>query len=759
MVAGRPSLSYQGLITLGSTLMIWSLLTSLAGFWKMKTPSTEVLLLSMAMVGASWLLWRAPRLALALIAAAGAGAAVAAYYLPAWTSYFQALNREWLPFWEHLRTFDLNTTFGPNLGFLFLALTGLGFGLLVVLETLIEGTTFWSITGGAAVFATEWLWYYDKSATTFMGYATCAFALWILAQAAKRDTAWIKAGRRVGYRSHVATPMAVVLVAAISASVLPANFSTINLGVLGDRFMETFPVFKQLRGGGGGVGPGRFSLRTTGFSPIMGTLGGPVKLDNSIALSLTTEASLQDTVYLRGASFYTYNGQTWVAEDPQLISVPKDADLPTSYGPDVLRDYVKFEITPELNLGGTIFTQLEPMRVENLKGPYKSDTDGNLWTDRSIPKGTTYLVNSRVPRYSAEQIRNVASAASADSQMPYKTIPATVPRRVGDKAREISAGKAHPYDQALAIEEFLRGMKYDLEVLVSPSGRDFVDYFLFDLRRGYCTYYATAMAVMLRELEIPTRLVEGFAVPASTKSTLNTAGKPVYEVRNTQAHAWVEAYFPGYGWVTFDPTPRSDLPLIDRSTPAPDPTGLSPSTNTGETPDMPGNPAAGDRKRNLDPGDDGSFGSTIPTGEWPWALTALLSVGAVIFLGMRRLQRQDRIAATGPREVVKEAWDKADSLMTRFDFGRKPDHTAQEYARQLAKDWPSLREPAGQVAADYTTARYAPPGRPVAPEAAGRAREFWNTVREALISRYGWRLYLWNRVKWVGLKLRRSGKK
>lgn len=741
--------------------MVASLLSSLAGFWKMDLSTGAIFLLSVATVALAWVLWRSPWAALGMLSAAAIGSVGGWYYVPKWAAWLAATHREWLQFWDHLRVFDLNTTFGPNVGLVFLVVAGLGMSMLIVLESLTEGTTFWSITGGAAIFASQWLWYYDRSATAFMAYGTFAFALWILAQAARRDAAWASSGRRIGYRSHVLTPVAWVLAASILAAVLPTDFSAMNLGVVGDKFVEIFPVFKQLRGSASGLGTGRFSLRSTGFSPNIGSLGGPVKLDNSLAMRLTMDTPLRDTAYLRGASFYTYNGQTWLTQEPQTINVPPGGDLPTSFGPDVLRDYIKFSITPEINLGGTIFSMLEPMRVDNLKTEYQTDTDGNIWTDRNIAKGTTYQVNARVPRYSAEQIVKLTTP-EPDSLKPYRQVPATMPRRVGETARSIAAGKESPYEKAVAIESYLRGMKYDLDVPVPPSGRDFVDYFLFDLKKGYCTYYATAMSVMLRELEIPTRLVEGFAVPASTKSTLNADGKYDYEVRNTQAHAWVEAYFPGYGWATFDPTPRTDLPLIDRSTPAPEASGITPGTGENETPDT--DPNANNAPKQTPNQNDPSAGDEIApvaaqTREWPWALIAVVAVAAVVVAGLRRMQSSDRIKATVGREVVQEAWDKTGSLMSRFSFGRRPDHTAQEYARQIGQDWPSLQEPAKQVANDYTVARYAPPGRPTDPEAASRAKEFWNTVRESLISRYGWRTYLWNRIKLTGVKLGWPSKK
>src|SRR6185312_4519207 len=99
-----------------------------------------------------------------------------------------------------------------------------------------------------------------------------------------------------------------------------------------------------------------------------------------------------------------------------------------------------------------------------------------------------------------------------------------------------------------------------------PANRDVTDYFLFDAKAGYCEYFATAMTVLLRADNIPARMVTGY-LPGARQAD----GR--FLSRESQAHAWVEVYFPQYGWITFDPTPRPDVAPIVRgdgsTTPAP----------------------------------------------------------------------------------------------------------------------------------------------------------------------------------------------
>jgi hypothetical protein len=124
-------------------------------------------------------------------------------------------------------------------------------------------------------------------------------------------------------------------------------------------------------------------------------------------------------------------------------------------------------------------------------------------------------------------------------------------------ARDLTATEPTPYDRARAIEVYLRDIPYTLDIPVPPMDRDVVDYFLFDLRKGYCDYYATALVVLARAAGIPARYVAGYA------SGRYDSYDAQYVVTEADAHAWVEIYFPDYGWVAFEPT--GGRPPIDRS--------------------------------------------------------------------------------------------------------------------------------------------------------------------------------------------------
>jgi hypothetical protein len=149
------------------------------------------------------------------------------------------------------------------------------------------------------------------------------------------------------------------------------------------------------------------------------------------------------------------------------------------------------------------------------------------------------------------------AAAPPDQPPPdmrgYLVLPSNIPPQIGEAARAQVVGLAGSYEQALALEQFLRELPYSYQVQPLPGGGDAVYQFLFQMRSGYCTYYASAMAVMARSLGIPARVATGYATGVYDPA----AG--VYVVREADAHAWPELYINGR-WLPFEPTPVRPLP-------------------------------------------------------------------------------------------------------------------------------------------------------------------------------------------------------
>jgi hypothetical protein len=187
---------------------------------------------------------------------------------------------------------------------------------------------------------------------------------------------------------------------------------------------------------------------------------------------------------------------------------------------------------------------------------------------------TTYRVNSLVAGVDKAHLRLAGNRYPGWVQSRYLALPDEVPARVLALARDLTATQPTPYDRARAIETYLRTFPYDLNLPTPPVGRDVADYFLFDLQRGYCDYYATAMVVLARAAGIPARIVVGYAGgvfdPANNR----------YVVTEADAHAWAELYFPGSGWIEFEPT--AARPALERPDEPVLPAGFEPETSGPE---------------------------------------------------------------------------------------------------------------------------------------------------------------------------------
>ena len=162
-----------------------------------------------------------------------------------------------------------------------------------------------------------------------------------------------------------------------------------------------------------------------------------------------------------------------------------------------------------------------------------------------------YEARSVLPTPPPAALRQAGSDYSDSMRETYLQLPALDPR-IPELAKQITARANNPYDKARAIEGYLRShYGYTLD-LSGPPPSDPLAYFLFEKRAGHCEYFAAAMTVMLRSLGIPARYVNGFLT-----GEYNDVGGD-FVVRASDAHSWVEVYFPSFGWLTFDPTPPSD---------------------------------------------------------------------------------------------------------------------------------------------------------------------------------------------------------
>ncbi|HEV2012208.1 MAG TPA: transglutaminaseTgpA domain-containing protein [Candidatus Limnocylindria bacterium] len=380
-------------------------------------------------------------------------------------------------------------------------------------------------------------------------------------------------------------------------------------------------------------------------------------------------------------------------------------------------------VVPHSNL---LFGANEPSKV-NVPFQFQTGDDRAYSTsvravNRNQAQGT-YTTTSLVSIATKEELRKASTAYPATIKSKYLQLPSSVPARVVELAKRITATKVTPYDKAEAIESYLRNTyKYSTVVKAAPPGRDPVDYFLFDLKADFCEYFASSMAVMLRGVGVPARVVEGF-----TAGELDNGNR--YVVRELNAHAWVEAYFPSYGWIEFEPTP-SELPF-DRA-----------ETSAGATnPDgTPRNPAGREDSQGLgrdntpDPGavglddtpPDVSGSLSKPVDPRP-ALVVLSALLVALFVALVRFEM--RFRGLG---AIDSAWGKTRLLGAYAGHAARPSQTPYEYADSIGREIPDIGEPLRTIAHARVQDRYSPGGATEAERDAAAAA--WRKVARVFVT-------------------------
>jgi len=261
--------------------------------------------------------------------------------------------------------------------------------------------------------------------------------------------------------------------------------------------------------------------------------------------------------YWRSTIYDQYVGAGWVTST--TLSQNSSANSPLV--PGLLNGYrvVHLDVNliePEGRLfwSGILFSVDIPLKIN-----WRIKPTSDLFADQmTLLQSDMFAVSSDAIFYEADvyiSTSTITELRSASTEYPkeildhYFQLPRSVPARVHELAQEITTGITNPYDKARAIETYLRtNYPYDLDVPAPPEGQDVADYFLFDLQKGYCDYYATTMVVLARASGLPARFVSGYA-PGSYD-----APNAEYIVRELDAHSWVEIYFPGIGWIEFEPT-------------------------------------------------------------------------------------------------------------------------------------------------------------------------------------------------------------
>lgn len=288
-------------------------------------------------------------------------------------------------------------------------------------------------------------------------------------------------------------------------------------------------------------------------------LGGPANPDPKAVMRVTSDAP----ILLRGTIRATYTGYSWVDVTPKNRYLYYDVthrlvrervfDLRFD-SPEEAFQTVRASV--ELLDSGTS-TLFVPGRMKDfdmaLSNAVYYNSSGEMFMARVAERGDSYALEALNPVHGEALMQAVLWGETDDDDRygPILSAHSQLPDGIEDGlyalTMEITADARNPYERAAAIADYLRkNMRYKLEVEYPPRGRDFVSWFVLDSRQGYCSYYASAMAVMGRIAGLPTRYVEGYYARPGADGAATLTGM--------DAHAWAEVYFKGLGWIPFDAT-------------------------------------------------------------------------------------------------------------------------------------------------------------------------------------------------------------
>lgn len=472
--------------------------------------------------------------------------------------------------------------------------------------------------------------------------------------------------------------------------------------------------------------------------------------------------------YIRVNTLEDFTGKSWrpspfsTGLDPDLNNVAPEPDA----SPAIPRIKTLTWITPAGLRSEWLPAPAGTVAVEDLGGKWRWDpTTATIKGAGSSIENQSYVVHSEVPELTPARLELATGTPTPALDQVFTSLPDDVPKLVSETAQTVAGNAGTPYAQAMALQNYLRSSEfsYSLDTPAEDgydgSGMAVLESFLKN-KSGYCVHFSAAMAVMARELGIPSRIAVGYAPGAVTTEVLKRDGLTLFGYRATgrDAHAWPELYFEGLGWVPFEPTPgrgyvpdyaveeTSSEPVSSASAAAttaaaPTPTATSATSTAAAGPETPGQTV--DSPRWL-PG----VGAGL-------LLVLLLLLPALVRSNVRRrrlalLRTPTSAAGTPPASgealpvlAWRELMDTATDFGYTHDASRTPALHAQELATMLGPTAPAglalLRQAYEEDAYGVATAR--------AEGESSAGRDDLADAVETVVARLHTQATLWGRIR------------
>ncbi len=539
----------------------------------------------------------------------------------------------------------------------------------------------------------------------------------------------------------------------------------------GDKIRNLNQLLEKLLGP---IGSGAPSADYYGGDTL--SLTGAVKLGDQVVMVVTAPPTLR--YYWQSRVFDTYENNSW--SSPRAYQLSSDGPgLEIKYPPTNpdLRQDVDQHVTIAVGVSRLVYGAPQPVKfglpveveMDYVDAASKTINPSVTRPKTTLNEGDSYDITSSVSIASADTLRTQSTTYPQWVRSLDLQLPPIISTRTRNLALQIvqQAQAKTVYDKAKAIELWLRdNIRYNENIVTPPANRELVDWLLFDQHEGYCTYYASAMIVMLRSMGIPARMGAGFAQGVLDASTGS------YVVRERDAHTWVEVYFPEAGWVEFEPT--SAQQQLDRPDPnqkttqvaPPQPTNTpSPTPSPSPTP-QPTASQAGAGAPAVSPTSPPQGGATQPVTVTPpeastatattvpikvidlpptvqTGFTALLilavmvavlsfvAVGLLWWIEYRGLDRLSPIGRAYARLAIYAGW---------LGIPLDKTNTPLERGRKIAKEVPAGNRPVTAITDMYINERYSRP-RTMTPDEEDSAQDSWRHARRAFIIRRIRRLF------------------
>jgi transglutaminase-like putative cysteine protease len=483
------------------------------------------------------------------------------------------------------------------------------------------------------------------------------------------------------------------------------------------------------------------SLRSYGPAandPFLDTLnlGGPRNVGNTLVMDIHVAEELP-YAYWYASALATYQDGRWSPVPAQMKSHFPD-DEPFDLPPNLSRRIVEQTVVNYFSNSTTLYGLPDLVTSDRqMVVNYNTDENGqmlisSLQARHTLRQGDIYRVQSRYSTADAASLR-VASTNYPDwVTESYLQVPDTITPETITLAEEITAAYNNPYDKAIALRDYLRqNMAYNDQIDAPPPGVEPIHYFLFEGREGYCTYYASAMVIMLRTQGVPARMAVGYTAGDYDEES------GFYRVRAFNAHTWVEAFFPGFGWIHFEPT--ASLAIYERPEGDADEAAFASPSFRGER-DLP-QPDFMDelelaaleaREARLDPGlseeeraaEEAALAASRRATMWQVAGAFLVvSVAGVVMFAANRINGQ-------VESNVEKSYGRLESWARWLGIWFEPVHTPYERADLLSAAVPEGKTAIHNLTLHFVLQRFS---RRRDDEAGFEPRKEWQVLRPILI--------------------------